>query len=146
MEITFPEDTESTIDAIRDAVGRDVYFVSATLSGCTASGCSLDPTTNTSTNSFCTTCSGMYWIPTYIQNAINAHISWGNADILGWVTGGQYFDGDCRVQIKYTDSNLNIVDSAEYVLVDNKTMTIKSKILRGVQNINRILIDLIEKE
>ena len=39
MEITFPEDTEDTIDAIRDAIGRNVYFVTATLSGCTASGC-----------------------------------------------------------------------------------------------------------
>ena len=146
MEITFPENTEETIDAIRDAIGRDVNFVTATLSGCTASGCGLDPITDTSTNSFCPTCSGQYWIPTYTINAINAHVTWGGADIMGWVAGGQYYDGDCRVQIKHTDANLAIVNDAEYVEVDNKTLTIKSKTLRGVQNLNRIILDLIEKE
>ena len=95
MEILFPEDTEETIDAIRDAIGRDVLFVTATYSGCNT--CSLDPTTNTSTDSFCPTCSGIYWIPTYTENAINAHVTWAGADIMGWVAGGQYFDGDCRV-------------------------------------------------
>jgi hypothetical protein len=146
MEITFPEDTESTIDAIMDAIGRDIYFVSATLSGCSASGCYLDPVTDTSTNSFCPTCSGMYWLSTYTQNAINAHITWAGSDIMGWVAGGQYYDGDCRVQVKYTDANLSTIEGAEYVLVDDKTMTIRSKTLRGVQNINRIILDLIEKE
>ena len=146
MEITFPEDTEETIDAIRDAIGRDINFVTATVSGCIASGCTLDPITDTSTNSFCTTCSGQYWIPTYTQNTINAHVTWGGADILGWAVGGQYFDGDCRVQIKHTDANLNLVNNAEYVEVDNKILTIKSKTFKGVQNLNRIILDLIEKE
>ena len=146
MEISFPEDTESTIDAIRDAIGRDVNFVTATLSGCTTSGCYLDPVTDTSTNSFCPTCSGLYWIPSYTQNAVNAHITWAGADIMGWVAGGQYFDGDCRIQIKYTATNLSLVEDAEYVEVDNKVFTIRSKILRGVQNLNRIILDLIEKE
>jgi hypothetical protein len=146
MVISFPEDTEDTIDAIRDAIGREVNFVTATLSGCVASGCYLDPVTDTSTNSFCPTCSGVYWIPTYTDNLVTAHVTWAGADILSWVAGGQYFDGDCRVQIKYTDTNLTLADSAEYVEIDNKILTIKSKILRGVQNLNRIILDLIEKE
>ena len=144
MEILFPEDTEETIDAIRDAIGRDVLFVTATYSGCNT--CSLDPTTNTSTDSFCPTCSGIYWIPTYTENAINAHVTWAGADIMGWVAGGQYFDGDCRVQIKYSTANLTIVEDTEYVEVDSKILTIRSKIFRGVQNLNRIILDLIEKE
>jgi len=146
MLISFPEDTESTIDAIRDAIGRDVNFVTTTVSGCTASGCSLDPVTDTSTNSFCVVCSGLYWIPTYINNSVNAHITWAGADILGWVAGGQYFDGDCRVQVKYTTTSLNLADNANHLIVDGKTMTVKSKTLRGVQDINRIILDLIEKE
>ena len=144
MYISFPEDTEETIDAIRDAIGRDVNFVTVTLSGCSV--CSLDPVTNTSTDSFCPVCSGLYWIPSYINNLVNAHVTWAGADILGWVAGGQYFDGDCRVQIKYTNTNLNLADNAEYIVVDNKIMTVKSKILRGVQNLNRIILDLIERE
>jgi hypothetical protein len=47
MLISFPEDTEDTIDAIRDAIGREIDFVTATFSGC--STCSLDPVTDTST-------------------------------------------------------------------------------------------------
>ena len=88
----------------------------------------------------------MYWIPTPTYNTIIAHITWGNVDELSWSSGGYQFDGDARVQIEYTISNLDIVDRSVYVHVDSKIMEIKNFILRGVQSINRILIDMIEKE
>ena len=144
MVITFPTDTEDTIDAIRNAIGRDITFVTVTLSGCPV--CTEDPTTGHSTDSFCVTCSGLYWIPTPAYTAVKAHVTWGSADFQDWVSGGYQFDGDARAQIKYTLANLTLVDEAIEVQVDSKILEIKSIVLRGVQNLNRILIDMIEKE
>ena len=143
MIITFP-DTVDTIDNIRDAVGRDVDFYISTLSGCSA--CSLDPVTNTSTDSFCLVCSGLHWISTYTVDTINAHVTWGSVDRLLWETGGQIKDGDCRVQIKHTAANLSSVENADYLVVDNKKMRVEKKLFRGVPTINRILIDCSEEK
>ncbi len=142
MTITFPS-TKDTIDAIRDAIGRDIILVTTTYSGCWA--CSLDPITNQSTNVFCTVCSGIHWIPTVTENELLAHVTWGNSDALLWVTGGQLLEGDCRISIEYTAENLNLVENANYYIVDNKKLFFKKKILRGVPTINRILIDLKEE-
>lgn len=145
MNIVWPNDTKDVIDNIRGAIGRDVeFYVVASSIACSV--CSLDFTTGHSTDSFCPICSGVYWVPVYSGYTISGHVTWANADILQWYPGGQQFDGDARVQIEYTITNLNIVDRSEYVHVDNKIMEIKNFILRGVQSINRILIDMIEKE
>lgn len=146
MTISFPSNTEDTIDAIRDAIGRNVTFVTVSSIACTASGCSLDPVTNTGTNSFCTTCSGLYWIPSFSNYTVKAHVTWGNADQLNWVTGGQLFEGDCRIQLKYTQELLTEIERTDYILVDNKRFEVKSKIYRGVPEINRVILDLIERE
>jgi hypothetical protein len=145
MTIVWPDDTKEVIDAIRGAIGRDVeFFVTEASIACPT--CSLDPVTNHSTDSFCPTCSGIYWIPVVSGYTVSGHVTWGNVDELSWPSGGYQFDGDVRVQIEYTVANLDIVDRAEYAHVDGKVMEIKSFILRGVQSINRILIDMIEKE
>jgi hypothetical protein len=146
MVITFPADTETTIDAIREAIGRNINLVTVSAIACTASGCGLDPVTNTSVNSFCVTCSGLYWIPNFTNYAVKAHITWGNAEELNWVTGGQIFEGDCRIQVKYTSEILAELERTEYVEVDGKNFEIKSKIYRGVPELNRVIIDLLEKE
>jgi len=147
-EIVWPTNTKTIIDNIRGAIGRTVdFYVVASSIACPV--CDLDPITNTSTDSFCPVCSGVHWIPVWSSASISGHVTWGKLDIMKWESGGQYFNGDVRVQIEYTPENLTIVDDAEedgYVIVDGKTMTIRSRILRGVQTINRILIDLIEKE
>lgn len=141
--ISFPSDTVEFIDDIRDAIGRDTkwYYVASSIP---CSGCDLDYVTNTSKNSFCNICSGLYWIPVYGVSTIKAHITWGKLDTLNWVTGGQFFDGDCRVQIKYTDENITIVDNVKWVEVDGKKLEVKNKIFRGVPQLNRIIVDLVE--
>lgn len=146
MTISFPSNTEDTIDAIREAIGRNVTFVTVSSIACTASGCGLDPVTNTSINSFCTTCSGLYWIPNLSTYIVKAHVTWGNADQMNWVTGGQFFEGDARVQVKYTDELLAELERTEYVVVDGKNFEVRSKIYRGVPELNRVLIDLVERE
>lgn len=143
MQIVFPENTEEVIDAIRNAIGRDVLFVAEVKVPCSA--CSIDPVTNTSTNSFCLVCSGVGYIITYSGATISGHVTQGQTDYMQWTPGGQYYDGDCRVQIKYTPENITIIDNASYVMVDDQKFDIRKKTFRGVKNLNRILLDLIER-
>ncbi len=142
--ITWPNDTKDIIDDIRTAIGRIVTFYTQTVSGCSV--CSLDPISNESTDSFCPSCSGIYWIPILTTSGILAHITWGSSEQLKWVSGGQLFDGDCRIQIEYTPENITVVDTSAYVEVDGRKMDINKKILRGVQPLNRILLDLVERD
>jgi hypothetical protein len=140
--IVWPSNSEiELIDSVRDAIGREVvFYIVASSTPCPI--CVLDPITDTSTNSFCPVCSGEYWIPIYSGVSILSHITWGGTDALQWQTGGQLFDGDCRVQIKYTPSNVLVIDEFKWVEVDGHRMT-KIKVLpRGVQQLNRLLIDL----
>lgn len=74
-----------------------------------------------------------------------AHVNWGIGDIPKWETGGTYFDGDCTAQIEYTDANIAAIDSTEYVIVDDRELEIKSKYLRGVPELNRIILNLVER-
>lgn len=142
--ITWPENTTEIIDAIRGAIGRDVtFYVLAGSLPCPA--CDLDPTTNTSTNSFCEICSGVYWINTYSGVSISGHVTWNDHDMLTWQTGGQLFDGDCRIQIKYTPENITVLDNTKWVEIDGKTLEIKRRNMRGVQQVNRIILSLIER-
>jgi len=144
MAITFPTNTEETIDAIRGVIGRDVTFYLVDYTTC--SSCSLDTLTNTSTDSFCPTCSGVYYIPVPSGVTISGHVTWGNTDQLMWAPGGQVFDGDCRIQIKYTLNNLDTVKNCEYVEADNIRLRVDKHILRGVKDLNRIIILLSEEE
>lgn len=143
MSITWPE-TVTIIDDIRHAIGRDVnfYFINAS-NPCPL--CNLDPITNTSTDSFCPVCSGVFWLYTYSGVSISGHVTWGYSDQMAWATGGQIFEGDCRVQIKYTPENVTVLDKTLYLDVDGKRMSIIKTIYRGVQPINRILLDLREE-
>jgi len=145
VTISFPSDTFTIIDDIRDAIGRDITFFYI-YSSMPCPICDLNPVTNVSIDAFCPTCSGAYWIPLYSGENIEAHITWGYSEQLGWVKGGQLDEGECRVQIKYTVANLSIIDKTKWIDVDGKNMQIIKKTLRGVPQLNRILIDLIERE
>jgi hypothetical protein len=145
VTITWPTNTTEITDAIREAIGRDVvFYVLAGSSECPA--CNLDPTTGTSTDSFCEVCSGSYYIPIYSGATILGHVFWVNHDILNWQTGGQLYDGDCNIQIKYTQDNITILDNTKWVEVDGKSLEIKSRDMRGVPQVNRILLTLIEND
>ncbi len=147
MTITFPENTKEIVDAIRGAIGRETYWYTEDTSiACTNPECKLDPVTNESTNAFCNICDGAYWIKTYTTTTISGHVTWGFSEQLGWQTGGQLMEGDCRVQIEYTPANVTIVENAKWVEIDGKEMRVLKKTLRGVPEINRILVDCDEKE
>lgn len=145
INIVWPTENElEVVNAIRGAIGRNVTFVTREETPCPV--CSLDPITNTSTDSFCLTCSGEYWIPVYSGITLSGHITWGHLDKTEWVAGGQYFEGDCRVQIAYTPSGVFAAENAEWIEVDEKQLEIKKKIFRGVQTLNRILLDCVERD
>ncbi len=147
VTITWPTDTTDVIDAIRDAIGRNIT-INVTVSGtaCTEPGCDLNPVTNLSTDQYCDTCHGNYWLNTTSGWAVNAHVTWKPSDTPVWVTGGNIVEGDCLVQIKYSASILDLVNEATNFVVDGKELLKDAVILRGTPDINRILITLEEQE
>lgn len=147
MSIYWPDNTTDIIDDIRDAIGRNVTIYT-TVSGiaCTVSGCSLDPVTNLSTNQFCETCGGEYWLSTTSGVTVLAHVRMRNVDIPVWTVGGFIVDGDAQVQVKYTEATLAAIEGAEYYDVDGKQFLQKDLSFRGVPAVNRIVVTLVEKE
>lgn len=143
--IIWPNNTAEVINNIRSAIGRTVYFYILESSE-PCSLCDLDPITNTSTNSFCPVCSGEFWIRTYTSIPVSGHITWGGLDQMDWSKGGQIYTGDARLQIEYTETNLNLVNNVKWLIVDGKKMSIEKVIYRGVPVINRILLDLKEED
>jgi hypothetical protein len=143
--ITWPSNTREIINAIRGAIGREVTIaVPNTASGCSV--CSLDPINNTSTDPFCDTCSGMYWIVTHAEMTVSGHVRWYPFDEPIFTTGGKVFDGDCVVTIEHTDGNLTAVQAADWFIVDGKRMVLWKYLLRGKKPINRIRLMLKEEE
>jgi len=145
MNISWPGDeTRDITNKIRDAVGRDVsFYIVASSYECPV--CGINPMTGTAIDPLCLTCSGDGIIQELAEENINAHVTWKYLDNLNWYPGGQVFEGDCRVQIEYTQSNLDIIDITKFIVVDGKQMTINKPIYRG-SPINRILLDLIERD
>lgn len=143
MQISFPSGTREVIENIINAIGRDVGFVTSTLSGCY--NCDIDPVTNTSIDSFCGVCSGEYWIPTYSTNNITAHVTWKFADNNDWKTGGYVWNGDGIVKIMYSGPYMDIVNDTDFMIVDDKIVDIEKVTLLGVPSVNRIILDFKER-
>jgi hypothetical protein len=139
---TFPQTTE-TIDAIRGVIGRNITFNYLDHSNA-CPVCNRDAVTNESTNPFCLVCSGTYWIPVYSGYTTLAHIFWGKSDNLNWFTGGQIYEGDCRVQVKYSIELVTILNKTKWIEVDGEELSVVNRIYRGSPEINRIILDLKE--
>ena len=145
MIAPFPTTTREIIEDIIDEDGRAVsFYVVGSRTGCSV--CSLDPITDTSTDSYCETCGGGYWINTYSGWETTAHVTWGKSESRAWETGGMIDNGDCSVKFMHTASGEMIVYSSEYAIVDEREMDVEKVILRGVPEINRIIVLLKEKE
>jgi hypothetical protein len=140
MKIVFPENTTEIIDAIRSAIGRQVTFLLENRVICSACG-GIDPNTGFSADPFCTVCSGLGYYPVYSGITVSAHITWGGVDEFEWSRGGYENIGDCRIQIKYTEQNKNIAETAKYVIIDNRRTRKLRIIPRGFKELNRIIID-----
>lgn len=142
-----PTTTRAIITEIINQDGRQVTFgIPVAASGCY--NCDLDPISNTSINSYCPVCSGQYWIHTYSGWDVTAHVTWGRSEEKDWQTGGMIDNGDCQVKFMYSGWMQEILDNAEYVVVDDRIMSPipGGIILRGVPEINRVIVKLREKE
>lgn len=145
MLAAFPSNTKDQIEQMILMDGREVsFYIPTNPSGCSL--CSLDPITDTSTDSYCPQCSGSYWIYTYSGWDVVAHVTWGRSEDLAWQTGGMLDNGDCTVKFIFSGWMQDIIDDATYVIVDERIMNIQRTTLRGVPEINRAIVHLKEKE
>ena len=125
--------------------GRQVtFYVVESQSECPI--CNLDPITQTSTDSFCPVCSGEYWINHYSGWDVTAHVTWGTSENRDWRTGGMIDNGEVSVKFMYSGIYEELVHSSQYVVVDDREMDIKRILLRGIPEVNRIIVVLKEKE
>lgn len=143
LSISWPTNTKEVVDKIRTAIGRDITFMKKyTGERCTA--CDLDPLTGESEEPFCPTCSGYGYITTLSGTNVLAHVNWTDIDPKEFHPGGRIYTGDCRVSVEYTDENLALVTASDYIIVDSRELYLKDYDLRGVPDINRIVVDLIQ--
>lgn len=141
----FPLNSRDYIQEMIDDIGRPVQFVEiVSVSGCYL--CNYDPIAETSTDSFCPVCSGRYWIPTYSGVELQAHVTYGQVDDKTWVTGGIIDNGTVTVKVMYSGGVPDLINNSEYVIVDDRTYDVVSVDVRGVPEVNRILVKLKEKE
>jgi hypothetical protein len=147
MKLTWPsvQTRHDFLEATISAIGRPVTFI-VTTSSTVCPTCSFNPVTKLSTNPFCVTCSGNYYLPLYSGISVSGHVTWKQSEGLTWYTGGQQFTGDCRVRINYTVENLTILENTKEVIVDHRTMQVDHVNLLGAPEVNRIVISLMEKE
>ena len=147
-DLMLPPFPDNSRDYIEEMIWRDgrlvTFYVVDSITPCPV--CSLDPITNTATDSFCTTCSGEYWIPTYSGATMSGHVTWGKSENRAWETGGMLDNGDVTVKVMHTAEREEIIHSSQYVIVDNREMDIKNILLRGIPQVNRIIVVLKEKE
>lgn len=145
MLAPWPTNTREVISGIIDEIGRDVeiWYV---WSSYACPVCTLDPITDTSNDSFCPTCSGEYWIDVMSGVEELAHVTWKFDFGNEFQTGGRNFIGDARVKFMHTDEMEDLVKEAKYLIVDGKTMNVERTTLLGAPQINRIILDLKEKE
>lgn len=128
-----------------DTIGREVIFnYVISVSGCPV--CSLDPVSNTSTDAFCVTCSGAYWLETIEPYPTKAHITWKSSEGTAWYSAGTQQMGDCTVRVNYSSGIASIIDTTKYIEVDGRVMQISKSNLRGAPVANRIILTLLEKE
>lgn len=141
----WPSNTREQIEEIIGKIGRNVefYYIYSSM-GCPV--CTLDPVTDTSTDSFCPTCSGEYWIHIFSGASMSGHITWKFEYENDFSSGGKYLIGDARVKVIHTSEREQIIKNSDYVVVDNKIMDIEKVTLLGAQDVNRIVVDLKERE
>lgn len=142
--IQWPSNTKEIIDEMRGEIGRTITL-NVKVQGDACPDCDLDPITNTSVDSFCTTCSGLYWINTISGLDVNAHIRWLTADEPLYTPAGEIETGDCIATIEYTEANMTAVENSETITIDDRETYVINYVPRGKPSINRIRMVLKEE-
>lgn len=139
--IVFPSDTKDIIDAIRDTIGREIE-IHYTTSGAVCTTCDIDSVTGRSMNPFCPTCDGRGYLEVPLVYSAQAHVRWTNVGDKYKSPAGEIDTGNCVVTVEYVDGLPIIIDSSDYFLVDDVRLYFMEYDLRGVQEINRIVVNL----
>lgn len=138
----FPDITE-VLDAMRSSIQRPIV-INVNIEGTPCPVCDLDPITNTSTDSFCETCDGLYWLNTTSGLLVSGHVRWTRTDQPMYSPGGIIDQGDCIVTVKYSEETLSGIQNSSSFTVDDRDLYLKNYVQKGVQQINRIRIILKE--
>lgn len=144
----FPHDlAREQIEAIIADIGRNVeFFYVYSTYACPNPNDSLDIITNTSTDSFCETCSGIYWIPLYSGVSMSGHVTWRYDYQNEFETGGKIFIGDAQVKVMFDEDREDFIkNQVKYLVVDDIIMDIV-KITKLGTPPNRLIISLKERE
>lgn len=141
--VTWPSNTKEIIDQIRDTIGRPIELFTS-LPGEDCPLCEIDPLSGKSVDPFCPVCSGQGQQITWSGTTITAHVRWGQVDASLLYPGARIITGDCTAAIEYTAENVAIIDAAKYALIDGKVLYIDSYDLRGVQPVNRVVLNLVQ--
>lgn len=141
----FPSNSRDYIQEMINIDGRPVgFYMAVSFSGCPV--CSLDPISNTSTDSFCPVCSGLYWIPTYSGLELQTHVTYGRVDNKEWATGGLVDDGTVTAKVMFSGWISDYINQTNYVILDGRTYDIVDVDERGIPERNRILVKLKERQ
>jgi hypothetical protein len=132
-------------EIINNSTGRDVdiFYVYSTYE-CPA--CNLDPITQTSTDSFCETCSGVYFIPVWSGIMWSGHVTWKYDFKNEFETGGRVFIGDVQTKFVYETERESILKTPKtYLVVDDITVDIIKTTQLG-NPINRLVVHCKERQ
>jgi hypothetical protein len=140
--IIFP-DTGDIINSIREVVGREIE-IHYTNSGVVCPTCSQDTLTGRSIDPFCITCGGEGYITTPVVASAIAHVRWTNAGNSYNSPAGKIDTGNCIVTLEYDATLPSIIKASDYFLVDDTKLYFIDYDLRGVKEINRIVVKLQE--
>jgi len=144
MIITFPSNTAEVINSIRETIGRNIE-IHYTSSGEVCPTCTQDTLTGRSFNPFCGTCGGLGYVTTPITLSALAHVRWKNNISDSYNTPAGKIDiGNCVVTLEYDATLPTIIETSDYFLVDDVKLYFTEYDLRGVKDINRIVIILQE--
>lgn len=77
---------------------------------------------------------------------MSAHVTWKFDYQNEYETGGLIFLGDAKVKVIHTPAREQLIKQAKYLIVDGKTMNVQKITLLGAPAINRIIVDIKEKE
>ena len=140
MSIEFPN-TKATKDAIRGAIGQSVTFViQGDPTPCpVCSGLDdYDPVNESSMNSFCDVCSGLYWITADTTIDIVSHVKWKTQDQPNMGVAGVTYDCDCTITVDIDDISTSDIDKVQYVIADARKLQVYRTIYKGVPTRDRI--------
>lgn len=134
-------------EIITNSTGRDVsiFYVYSSYA-CPNPDDSYDPINDTSTDSFCPTCSGNWWIDTYSGVTWSGHVTWKYDYKNEFETGGRVFIGDVQAKFMHSDERETILKTPKtYLVIDDITVDIV-KLTQLGNPINRVIVSCKERE